>query len=147
VTRPRTSNVIQFPGGRKLARSGFEQVRLQIEALDRELLTLTQGKSWSAGEWAKQTATPIVRTEYIGSYLTADSATPPAATVSQYRRWRLARTRNELLSVLSAIRIMLTRMGEPTLGPIGRQEVLEKLPAHRKQQQHILRKLRSCWPT
>jgi hypothetical protein len=141
----RTSNVIQFPGGYGRTRGGFEQIRLQIDALDRELLTLTQGNSWTSGEWARQTATPIVRTEYIRSHLTAASAISP--TVSQYRRRRLARVRDELLCMLSATRISLTRMGDPALGPTGRQEVLEKLSAHRKRQQRIFRKLDNCWPT
>jgi hypothetical protein len=77
----------------------------------------------------------------------AAGVVPPAAMTSQYRRRRLTRARNELLSALLATRISLTRMGDPALGPAGRQAVLEELPIHRKRQQHILRKLVNCWPT
>jgi hypothetical protein len=146
VTDEGASNVIPFPGCNGPARVGFEQIRLHVEALDRELQTLALGYPWSPGEWARQTAIPIVRTECIRSYLTAAGAVPPTAMMGRYR-WRcLTRARNDLLSALSATRISLTRMGEPGLGPAGRQEVLDKLPRHRDQQRRILRKLEKNWP-
>jgi hypothetical protein len=86
VTQARTSNVIPFPGPDERVRRRFERIRLHIEALDQELLTLTQSNSWSSGEWARHTATPIVRTECIKSYLTAANTVLPAAMASQHRR-------------------------------------------------------------
>jgi hypothetical protein len=147
VTDKGTSNVIPFPGCNGPARVGFEQIRLHIDALDRELQTLAQGYPWSPGEWARQTAIPIVRTECIKGYLTAANPVPSAALVGQYRWRRLTRARDEFLSALSATRISLTRMGEPGLGPEGRQEVLKELPAQRERQRRILRKLEKNWPT
>lgn len=147
MTGARTSNVIPFPGCDGRTRVGFEQIRLHVESLDRELQTLAQRHPWSPGEWARQTAIPIVRTERIRGYLTAANAVPPTAMIGQYRRRRLARARNEFLSALSATRISLTRMGEPGLGPAGRREVLEELSAHRERQRHILKKLEKNWPT
>ena len=107
---------------------------------------LARGTFWSPGEWARRTAIPIVRTECIRGYVTAADAIPPRA-VGQYRRRRLARSRNELLAVLSATRSSLTRMGEPSLGLAGRQDTLEELFAHRERQRHLLAKLEKDWPT
>jgi hypothetical protein len=148
VTLARASNVIPFPKHDGRACLGFEQIRLHVEALDRELLTLSQANFLSSGEWARQTATPIVRTEYIRNYLKAASAVLPAAMAAQHRRRRrLARACNELLTALSVTRISLTRIAEPALGPARRQVVLEELPVHRERQQRIFRKLANCWPT
>jgi hypothetical protein len=147
VTGGGASNVIPFPGCVGPTRVGFEQIRRHVEALDRELQMLAQGYPGSPGEWARRTAIPIVRTECIRGYLTTANAVSPEAAVSQYRRRRLSRARDELLSVLSATRISLIQMGEPGLGPAGRQGVLEELSAHRERQRHILRKLEKNWPS
>jgi len=145
VTDARVPNVISFPGCEGRIRGGFEQIRRHAEALDRELQALAHGTFGSPGEWARRTAIPIVRTECIRGYVTAADAIPPRA-VGQYRRRRLARALNELLAVLSATRSSLTRMGEPSLGPAGRQETLEELSAHRERQRHLLAKLEKNWP-
>jgi hypothetical protein len=147
VTDKGASNVIPLHGRNGRPPVGFEQIRLHVEALGRELQMLAQGPSWSPGEWARQTAIPIVRTECIRGYLTAAGAVPPTAMVGRYRWRRLIRARNELLSVLWATRISLTLMGEPGLESESRQEVLEQLPAHRERQRRILRKLEKNWPT
>jgi hypothetical protein len=144
VTDARAPNVIPFPGCEGRARDGFGQVRRHIEALDRELQALAQGHLWSPGEWARRTAIPIVRTECIRGYLTAADAVPPRA-MGQYRRRRLKRARDEFLAALSATRSLLTRMGEPGLGPTDRQQTLEELSDHRAQQRRILRKLEKNW--
>lgn len=146
MTDARVPNVIPFPGCEGRTRGGFEQIRHHAEALDRELQALARGTFWSPGEWARRTAIPIVRTECIRGYVTAADAIPPRA-VGQYRRRRLARSRNELLAVLSATRSSLTRMGEPSLGLAGRQDTLEELFAHRDRQRHLLAKLEKDWPT
>jgi hypothetical protein len=146
VTGPRASNVIPLHGRIGRPPVGFEQIRLHVEALGRELQTLAQGPPWSPGEWARQTAIPIVRTECIKGYLTTADAAAPTALMGQYRRRQLTRARDELLSVLSKTRISLTRMGEPGLGSAGRQEVLKELPSHSRRQRRILRKLEKNWP-
>jgi hypothetical protein len=147
VTSARTSNVIPFRGRNEQSRTGFERIRRHVETLDRELQALARGYPRSPGEWARQTAIPIVRTECIRGYLTTANAVAPEAMMGPYRRRRLAQACNEFLSALSATRISLARMGEPGLGTAGRQKVLEELSTHRERQQHIVRKLERNWPS
>jgi hypothetical protein len=128
-----TPNVIQFPADEEArTRLGFEQVRLHIEELDRELQRLARGEWRSPGGWARQTATPLVRMRCIRSCLTSLFVAGPEVPARHRRRWRDAEdTRHELNSVLSATATSVARLSDPAVGAAERREVLKELPLHR----------------
>jgi hypothetical protein len=140
VMYARTSNVIPFPSSDEAKiRLGLVQIRLHVEALDRELEGLTQRNFQDSGEWASRTATSIVRTERIKDYLAA--ATTREVGTTDRRRQRVSQAQDELEAALSVTRIALDKLGDPTLDAAGRRQALRELPVHRTRQQRILRTL------
>jgi hypothetical protein len=132
-------NVIPFPVSHEAqARLSLEQIRLHVRALDGELQRLARGNYRSAGEWARQAAIPIVRTQCIVRYLTDATASGPAANEQERRRQeRLDRAREDFRSVLYATEASLRRLGR-TVGPAERHKVLAELPLRRQQQRQRL---------
>ena len=131
--------MIPFPvdaGG--LGRSGIEQVRLHTEELDRELLQLARGTFRGPGEWARQTATPLVRIWLIRIYLTSLTITDPEKHVCERRQLDVEKALDELGTALSATTNALTWLSDPTSDTADRREVLAELSLHRTQQQRIL---------
>jgi hypothetical protein len=135
------TNVVPFPvDDEARIRLSFVQIRLHVEALDRELQGLAKGNFPNSAEWARRTARPIVRTECIGNYLTAVTA-HQADTADGRRQHRVSQAQRDLEAALSATRTTLAQLGDPRLGTAGRQQVLQDLPLHRMRQQNILRVL------
>jgi len=128
-----TPNVIQFPADEAArTRLGFEQVRLHIEELDRELQRLARGDWRSPGGWARQTATPLVRVRCIKGRLASLFVAGPEVPVRHRRRRRDAENaRQELNSVLSATATSVAQLSDPAVGAAERREVLKELPLHR----------------
>lgn len=136
-------DVLPFPV-RDQARTdpSLKQVRLHAAALDRELQDLAQRDFSSAGEWARQAATPIVRTDCITDFLMTVTAARPAVTADERRRQGyIGDVRDELQSALSDTARSLARLGDPAAGPKERREVLQQLPLHRMRHQRILGRL------
>lgn len=129
-----SAKVIPFPvSSEARARLGLEQIRLHVTALDRELQRLAGGNYRSAGEWARQAATPIVRTQCIVRYLDDDgAASRPAASEQERRRQeRLDRAREDFRSVLNATEASLRRLGS-AVGSVERRKELAELPRRRR---------------
>jgi hypothetical protein len=136
-------NILPFPV-RDQARTdpSLEQVRLHAVALDRELQDLAQRDFSSAGEWARQAATPIVRTDCITDFLMTVTAAWPAVTADERRRQGyISDVRDEFQSALSDTARSLAQLGDPTIGPEERREVLRQLPWHRMRHRCILGRL------
>jgi len=133
-----TSNIVQFPvGDEARARLAFEQTRLHVNALERELHLL--GEEWlrTPGEWARHAAIPLVRTECISRYLTtAISSAAPSA--GNWQRSRVHKVREELQAAVSATATSLAQLGDPTAGQAERQQVLLELPLLARRQKQIL---------
>jgi hypothetical protein len=129
-------NVIQFPADDgSQARLDFEQIRLDIEELDRELLRLAKGRFRSPGGWARQTATPLVRMRCISSQLASLSMAGLKVPAGHRRRWRDAEdARQELQSVLLATATSITRLSDPEIDAVERRELLKELTLHRARQ-------------
>jgi hypothetical protein len=136
-------DVIPFPArDQARARPGLEQVRFHAAALDRELQDLAVRDFRSAGEWARQAATPIVRTDCITGFLLTATAARPAATADERRRQGcIGDARDELRSALSDTARSLARLSDPTAGPEERREVLQELLSHRMRHQRIVGRL------
>jgi hypothetical protein len=138
-----TCDVIPFPvDDRARARLGLEQVRIHVTALAHELQWLAKGDFRGPGEWARETATSIVRTECITDCLAQATAFWPAA--SALERWRqgcIGVTRDELRSSLCETASSLTRLSDPAAGPADRRVIMRELLLHRIRQQHILERL------
>lgn len=134
-------DVIPFPvRDRAQDHRSLEQVRLHAAALDRELQDLAGRDFRSAGEWAKQAAIPIVRTDCITDFVMAATVALPAVTTDERRRQaRIGEVRDELWSALSDTARLLARLGVPTTGPEERRQVLQELPLHRMRHQRILK--------
>jgi hypothetical protein len=129
-----TLNVIQFPADEgSRARLGFEQIRLHIEELDRELLRLAKGRFRSPGAWARQTATPLVRMRCISSQLASLSMVGLEVSTGHRRRWR-EDARQELQSVLLATATSITRLSDPEIDAVERRELLKELTLYRARQ-------------
>jgi hypothetical protein len=140
VIYARTSNVVPFPVDDKARiRLGYVQIRLHVEALDRELQGLIHGSFQNSGEWADRTATPAVRTDCIKKYLSA--TTGCEGDKGDLRRERVNQAQHELEAALSATRASLDRLGHTALSTAERRQVLQELPVHCSLQQSILRKL------
>lgn len=137
-----SSNVIPFPtDDAARARLSVKQIRLHAEALDRELEDLEEGNFGSPGEWAMQTATPIVRTTCIRGYLAATTTVHLMATAEERRRRRMDKARDDFRSALRATAVYLARLGDPSVDLAERQEVLEELHLQRMRHQHSLKKI------
>jgi hypothetical protein len=136
-------DVIPFPvDDRARARLGLEQVRIHVAALGRELHWLATGDFRSPGEWAKETATSIVRTECIADCLAQVGAVWPAASADERcRQSYISATRDELRWSLGETASSLARLSDPAAGVADRREVLRELPLHRMRQQCILGRL------
>ncbi len=120
----------------------LDQVGFHAAALDRELQDLARRDFRSAGEWAMQAATPIVRTDCITDFLITATADQPAVTADQRRRQAcIGDLRDELRSALSDTARSLARLGDPTAGPEERRKVLQELPLHQMRHQRILGRL------
>lgn len=134
-------DVIPFPvRDQAQGRRHLEQVWLHAAALDRELQDLAGREFRSAGKWAKQAATPIVRTDCITNFVTAATVARPAVTADERRRQaRIGDVRDELWSALSDTARLLARLGDPIAGPEERRQVLQELPLHRMRHRRILR--------
>lgn len=139
-----TLTTIPFPADDQTrARLCLEQARLHIEELDRELQRLARGGFRSPGEWARQTATPLVRIRCINSCLTSPAAVDSEAHTGEHWRWGdLENARHELQSVLLATATSVARLSDPVLGTADRRELLKELPLHRARQRRILAALR-----
>lgn len=131
-----TLNVIQFPADEgSRARLDFEQIRLHIEELDRELLRLAKGRFRSPGGWARQTATPLVRMRCISSQLASLSMAGLEVPTGHRRRWRDAEdARQQLQSVLLATATSITGLSDPEIDVVERRELLKELTLHRARQ-------------
>jgi hypothetical protein len=139
VMYARTPNVIPFPADDQTrVRLGLEQVRFHVATLDRELKDLEGRDFRSAGEWARQTATPIVRTDCISEYLDEATAPVPAALPDE-RQDEINDARDELRSALSETADSLARLSRPEAQE--RRKALAKLQVRRMRQHRILRKL------
>jgi hypothetical protein len=138
-----TCDVIPFPvDDRARARLGLEQVRIHVAALGHELQWLAKGDFRGPGEWARETATSIVRTECITDCLAEATAVWPAA--SAVERWRqscISVARDELRSSLCETASSLARLSDPAAGAADRRVILRELLFHRMLQQHILGRL------
>jgi len=142
---PTGGDVIPFPvpaQSRTHPHLELEQVRFHAAALDRELQDLMRRDFRSAGEWAMQAATPIVRTDCIMDLLITATAARPAVTTDERRRQAcISGLRDELQSALLDTAKSLARLGDRAAGAEERCEVLQKLPFHRMRYQHILGRL------
>lgn len=136
-------DVIPFPvDDRARARLGLEQVRIHVAALGRELQWLAKGNFRSPGEWARETATSIVRTECIADCLAQATAVWPADSADERcRRSCISAARDELRSSLCETASSLAQLSDPAAGVADRREVLRELPLHRMRQQRILGRL------
>jgi hypothetical protein len=137
VMYTKTSNVVPFPvdDGARI-RLGFVQIRLHAEALDRELQGLARASFQSSGEWAEQTATPMLRTDCIRGYLGA--ATREGDPADGRRRQRVNQAEHELAEALSATKTTLGRLSDLDLDEAGRRQLLQRLREHRAWHQRIL---------
>jgi hypothetical protein len=141
VMYARTPNVIPFPtDDQARVRLGLEQVRFHVAVLGRELEDLEGRDLRSVGEWAKQAATPIVRTDCISEYLAAATACGPAAFPEE-RQDNINDARDELESALSETADSLTLLSNSRAGAQERRRALSKLPQYRIRHQRILSKL------
>lgn len=140
-----TSNVIPFPTDDEArARLDLQQIRLHVQALDHELQELVIGHFWSSGEWAREAAAPIVRTECIRRYLTTAVTSALKSGSGGRRRRRRRRVCNageELQSALSATASSLARLGDPAVGGTVRAEALREITYLRARQQRLLKTL------
>lgn len=136
-------DVIPFPmDDRARARLGLEQVRIHVAALGRELQLLAKGNFRGPGEWARETATSIVRTECIADCLAQVGAVWPAASTDERcRQSCISAARDELRSSLGETASSLARLSDPAAGAADRHEVLRELPLHQMRQQCILGRL------
>jgi hypothetical protein len=136
-------DVIPFPvDDRARARLGLEQVRIHLTALGREMQWLAKGNFRSPGEWAKETATSIVRTECIADCLAQATAVSPAVSADERcHQSCIGAARDELRSSLCETASSLARLSDPAAGAADRREVLRELPLHRMRQQRILGRL------
>ena len=138
-----TTNVIPFPiDDQARRRLDFEQMRLQVKALDRELQTLVRGNYHRPGEWAKQTAVPLQRTACIGSCLTAATVIRTAATPDERRRrYYITDARHEFRSALHATATSLSRLSALSVGAAERRKALRELSIHRARHKRIFETL------
>lgn len=140
-----TSNVLQFPVDEAArGRLAFEQTRLHVEALERELQTLAEEWHRTSGEWARHAASPLVRTECISHYVAVaiKSATP--ADVSGQAS-RAHKVQEEFRTALFAIAASLSRLGDPTAGQPERRDLLRELPLLARGQTQIFAALREVF--
>jgi hypothetical protein len=141
VMYARTPNVIPFPtDDQARVRLGLEQVRFHVAALGCELEDLEGRDLRSVGEWAKQAASPIVRTDCISEYLAAATACGHAA-LPEERQDEINDARDELESALSETADSLTLLSSSRAGAQERRKAQSKLPQYRMRHQRILRKL------
>jgi hypothetical protein len=141
VMYARTPNVIPFPtDDQARVRLGLEQVRFHVAALGCELEDLEGRDLRSVGEWAKQAASPIVRTDCISEYLAAATACGHAA-LPEERQDEINDARDELESALSETAESLTLLSSSRAGAQERRKAQSKLPQYRMRHQRILRKL------
>jgi hypothetical protein len=97
-------------------------------ALDREVQGLIRQDFRTAGEWARQAATPIVRTDCIVDLLIAGTSGLPAVTTDEaHRQAVIAGLCDELQLALSEIAKLLARLGDLAAGPEERDSVLDRL--------------------
>ena len=135
-----TSNVVPFPvSDEARIRLSLVYFRRHAETLDRELAALAAGNIQSAGEWARRTATPSVRTTCITKYLAAVVAGEAVAT-GERRQQNVAKAQDELNRALSETRETLDRLGA-TLDAAGRRQALQELYVRRRRHQVILHRL------
>ena len=135
-----TSNVVPFPvSDEARIRLSLVYFRRHAETLDRELAALAAGNIQSAGEWARRTATPSVRTTCITKYLAAVVAGEAVAT-GERRQQNVAKAQDELNKALSETRETLDRLGA-TLDAAGRRQALQELYVRRRRHQVILHRL------
>jgi len=136
------ARIIPFPVDYKVRdRHDFQQMLDQAQMLDRELQRLARCSFRSSGEWAKQTATPMVRTECIRNYLLGVTAVEIATTAGERRRRRIINARSEFNSTLSTTAGALSRLSDPTVEPAGRLELLKQLSLYRARLRRILEDL------
>lgn len=141
VMYARTPNVIPFPADDQArVRLGLEQVRFHIAVLNRELEDLEGRDFHSAGEWASQAATPIVRTDCISEYL-AEVKVSGSAAFPDERQDEISGARDELQSALSETADSLTLLSSYRAGAPERRKALSRLHLYRMRHQRILRKL------
>jgi hypothetical protein len=135
-----TSNVVPFPvNDEARVRLSLVYFRRHAEALDRELAALAGGNIQSAGEWAKRTATPSVRTTCITNYLAA-AVVGKADLMGGRHQQHLTQAQRDLEKVLSATRSTLKLLGG-TPDAAGRQQALQDLHVYRTRHQMILQRL------
>ena len=122
-------------------RLDFQRMRLQAQVLDQELDRLARGNFRSPGEWARQAATPIVRTKCIRRYLIQATAIRIAATPDERRRRHISDARDEFKSALSATATSLVRLSAPAVESAERHELLKQLSLYQMQQKRVLQSL------
>ncbi len=125
-------------------RTDLQRARFHAVALDHEVERLASGRFWSPGEWAREAAAPIVRTECIASYLsTALTGSAESSSTRQRRRHirRVHHAEKELRSSLARTAGSLAQLGDPAIGSAERAVLLQNLMDLRAQRQRILKGL------
>jgi hypothetical protein len=140
-----TSNVLQFPVDEAArGRLAFEQTRVHVEALERELQTLAEEWHRTSGEWARHAAAPLVRAECISHYVAvATKSAIPADVCGQASRAHTVQ--EEFRTALFAIAASLSRLGDPTAGQRERRDLLRELPLLARGQTQIFAALRGLF--
>ena len=138
----RTSNVIPFPMDAALqGRTDRQRARFHAVALDHEVERLASGRFWSPGEWAREAAVPIVRTECIASYLSTALVRSVQSGQTRQRRRQIRRVHQaerKLRSSLARTAGSLAQLSDPSIGSAERTALLQDLMDLGGQRQRIL---------